>query len=215
MEARRLLPQNRIVSQTGFFILRSTKQPSDVEELNGTYIGYGATRDEMRALRYNDTENTANFSVGLFANSMGSQDVAYEFFFDYYSNPWNPGPQQWIVCYCLTQMRVTLIGTSPGILQLHSNFFPVSWKIPAGVEMEWDTFMTDANGTLSINDGSALKTRRWVAYKGSKDTVYNIGLYDGKLFKPRNRVSRLTKFRCNFRGTTFVRHHYRTRMGQL
>jgi hypothetical protein len=158
------------------------KKHSDVKELNGTYIGHGGTQDELHSLRYNDTANTSNFSVGLFAKDLGPRNNPDIFFFTYFGD-WYRVPQQWSISYCLTQLRLTLVGNIPGILDLHSNFFPVASKIPPGVPMEWDTFVTDANGTLSVDDGSALKTRYWVAYKGSKDPVYNIGLYDGKRSK--------------------------------
>lgn len=155
-----------------------------MKELNGTYIGHGGTQDELYSLRYNDTANTSNFPVGLFAKDLGPRDTPDQFFFTYFGD-WYRVPQQWSISLCLPQLRVTLIGNIPGLLDLHSNFFPTASKIPPGVPMEWDTFVTDANGTLSIDDGSASRDRYWVAYKGSKDPVYTIGLYDGKRARAR------------------------------
>jgi hypothetical protein len=185
LEARRLLSQSYLVRHRNFLKLHGAKKKhSDVKELNGTYIGHDGTQDELSSLRYNDTANTSNFSVGLFAKDLGSRNNPDIFFFTYFGDE-HRVPQQWSICYCLPQLRLTLVGNIPGILGLHSNFFPTASKIPPGVPMEWDTFITDANGKLSIDDGSALQTRYWVAYKGSKDPVYNIGLYDGKRSKSR------------------------------
>jgi hypothetical protein len=132
----------------------------------------------------NDTTISANFSVGLFANTMRSPGAADNFLFQYYppEGVTTDPPQQWTIT-CSPGVRLTLVGKAPGILKLQAIFQPRAWKIPTDTPVEWDTFTTDANGTLDVNDGSALTTRRWVAYKGSNETVYDIGLYDGKLRK--------------------------------
>lgn len=49
--------------------------------------------------------------------------------------------------------------------------------------MEWDLFNISNDGQVTIDDGSQLTIRLWVAYENANGT-YVIALYDGKHFNP-------------------------------
>ena len=78
-----------------------------------------------------------------------------------------------------------LNGVDPALLDLVNAFPLTASAIPEGVLMEWGTFTIDTSNysswTIGVNDGSALTTRRWVAYEAGGDD-YTVALYDGRTY---------------------------------
>jgi hypothetical protein len=68
---------------------------------------------------------------------------------------------------------------SKGVLALVDVTNPNTDSVPRGQLMEWSTFVVGKGGRVTINDGSDIPSRKWVAYQDGS-AGWQVALYDGK-----------------------------------
>jgi hypothetical protein len=129
-------------------------------------------------LRIRATTAVANQWVTLPSGSTNyglatAQSAATKFFVNKYNVT-----QTWAFHNSDDTRQVALRGPSGVLLSLVDVTNPNTGSIPGGQLMEWATFTMD-NNVLGVNDGSTLKSRTFVAVKGT-GTTYTLALYDGE-----------------------------------